>query len=76
MYIYSCDLTPTLRESLDFLYPTKPEGAMKCVEIGSFQGEGRLIKAPDQGPGQKRKGHCIHPPRYSCRAHSWHSHMR
>jgi hypothetical protein len=38
--MYSCDLTAELKKSLDILYPINPDGVMKCVEIGSFEGKG------------------------------------
>lgn len=41
--MYSCDLTGNLEKSLYKLYPTKPTGVMKCVEIGSFEGKGSVL---------------------------------
>jgi len=41
--MYSCDLTQLLESSLQYLYPTKPEDVMKCVEIGSFEGKGSIL---------------------------------
>ena len=41
--MFSCDITHNLKESLAQLYPTKPEGVMKCVEIGSFEGRGSIL---------------------------------
>ena len=41
--MFSCDLTTNLRQSLNYLYPTKPADAMKCVEIGSFEGRGSIL---------------------------------
>ena len=39
--MFTRDLTPNLKNSLDSLYPTKPEEVMKCVEIGSYEGGGK-----------------------------------
>ena len=41
--MYTCDFTNDLKVNLDSLYPTKPEGVMKCVEIGSFEGRGSIV---------------------------------
>jgi predicted O-methyltransferase YrrM len=59
--MFTCDLWPNLRNSLDSLYPTKPEEVMKCVEIGSFEGGGSIIIMDTLCKNKNSVLYCIDP---------------
>jgi predicted O-methyltransferase YrrM len=59
--IFTSDMTGNLRESIHTLYPTKPEGIMKCVEIGSFEGLGSILIHDILCSHKDSRLHCIDP---------------
>lgn len=59
--MFSFDLTMNLKRSLDYLYPTNPQGVMKCVEIGSFEGGGSIVINNRLCTNKDSILHCIDP---------------
>jgi len=59
--MYTCNLTNDLHKSLDLLYPVRPEGVMKCVEIGSFEGRGSVLIYNNLCKHTDSRLYCIDP---------------
>jgi predicted O-methyltransferase YrrM len=59
--MFTCDFTHALKKSLGFLYPTKPEEVMKCVEIGSFEGKGSIVIMDTLCKNKNSVLYCIDP---------------
>jgi len=58
---FTCNVSNQLMPSLNLLYPTKPEGPMVCVEIGSFEGRGSIMLNDHLLTHEYSKLYCIDP---------------